>query len=897
MQRWFRLYRDGLAKRSYFLKGLALLAAAVATPLLALHAFTLYQQVARDREEALAAVVARSASAARDVDVALARAERVLEFMATRRELQNLDTQRCSELVKGLTSMDPLLANVGAVDIDGNPLCLSVVSGTRLRSYRDVAWFKEALTREGPFLSKPFLGDISRRPIANLVVPLRSPGGTLIGFLGAAIDLRVLAELMLSPDGLPPHSNVSLIDADDTIVARNPEIAGALGSKVPADTDSNLPRSQLSSFVGKGVDGVMRVYARSPLTHFGLKVGAGVPLESMATRGRATLLRSLLAVFGAIALGVLVAAWAARRLSAPLKSLTTSTRALAAGETHMRADEKLPGEFGALAVEFNRMLDAREAVQTLKASQASAEAANQAKSEFLAHISHEIRTPMNAVIGLVRLLLRTELTPKQAQYLDKTKQAADTLLELIDNVLDVSKIEAGKLQLEARAFRVQDVVATVTSIIEHRAHLRGLDFRIDVAPDVPPMLVGDSQRFAQVLVNLCGNGVKFTKAGQVAVEIVMASATEHAVTLRVSVSDTGIGMTPEQVQRLFQPFMQADPSTTRRFGGSGLGLAICKQLVELMHGSISVHSEAGRGSTFSFSVEFGRADAAASQPEPGVEPITDYGALDQPENDKPLSGLTVLVVEDNELNQLVAAELLREVAGARVIVCPSGSSALDFLSKRSVDAVLMDVQMPGMDGFETTRRIRKDPRHRLLPIIAITAHATEQDRVQCLAAGMTDYITKPFEPALLFTMLASVGRGGVREIDLGAAAEGPPLADGHVAFELGLARCVNRKDLYEQVLRHFMDQEAHVPESIRSHLRSRDFESALLLAHTLVSTAGHVGADRLAELARQVQRACQQHDQPLSETRAIELEVEFEHARRAVGAFLADAARSRDLRA
>lgn len=897
MQRWFRLYRDGLAKRSYFLKGLALLAAAVAIPLLALHAFTLYQQVARDREEALAAVVARSASAARDVDVALARAERVLEFMATRRELQNLDGQRCSELVKGLTSMDPLLANVGAVDTEGNPLCLSVVSGTRLRSYRDVAWFKEALTREGPFLSKPFLGDISRRPIANLVVPLRSPGGTLIGFLGAAIDLRVLAELMLSPDGLPPNSNVTLIDADDTIVARNPEIAGALGSKVPTDTDSNLPRSQLSSFVGKGVDGVTRVYARSPLTHFGLKVGAGVPLESMAARSRATLLRSLLAVFGAIALGVLVAAWAARRLSAPLKSLTTSTRALAAGETRMRADEKLPGEFGALAVEFNRMLDAREAVQSLKASQASAEAANQAKSEFLAHISHEIRTPMNAVIGLVRLLLRTELTPKQAQYLDKTKQAADTLLELIDNVLDVSKIEAGKLQLEARAFRLQDVVVTVSSIIEHRAHLRGLDFRIDVAPDVPALLVGDSQRLAQVLVNLCGNGVKFTKAGQVAVEITVVSSTEHTVVLGVTVTDTGIGMTPEQLQRLFQPFTQADPSTTRRFGGSGLGLAICKQLVELMNGSISVHSEAGRGSTFFFSVEFGRADSAASQLEAGAEPITDYGALDQPENDKPLSGLTVLVVEDNELNQLVAAELLREVAGARVIVCPSGPSALDFLGKRSVDAVLMDVQMPGMDGFETTRRIRKDPRHRTLPIIAITAHATEQDRVQCLAAGMTDYITKPFEPALLFAMLASVGRGGVREIDLGGAAEGPPPADGHVAFELGLSRCMNRKDLYEQVLRHFLDQEAHVPESIRSHLRSRDFESALLLSHTLVSTAGHVGADRLAELARQVQRACQQHDQPLSETRAIELEIEFEHTRRAVSAFVADAARARDLRA
>jgi len=461
---------------------------------------------------------------------------------------------------------------------------------------------------------------------------------------------------------------------------------------------------------------------------------------------------------------------------------------------------------------------------------------------------------------------------------------------------------------------VKDVVATVSSMLEHRAHARGLDFHVEVAPDVPAMVVGDSQRFAQVLVNLCGNGVKFTKAGQVSVEIAVASQTEQrsvtssierTVALHVSVSDTGIGMTPEQLQRLFQPFMQADPSTTRRFGGTGLGLVICKQLVELMNGSISVSSVAGRGSTFAFTVEFGRADSAASHAQHGAEalgPITDYGALDAPEKDKPLSGLTVLVVEDNELNQLVAAELLREVAGARVIVCSSGPSALDFLSKRSVDAVLMDVQMPGMDGFETTRRIRNDPRHRVLPIIAMTAHATEQDRVQCLASGMTDYITKPFEPALLFSMLARVERGGVREIDLGEAAEDRPLADrplaeGHVSFELGLERCMSRTELYEQVLRHFLDRETHVPESIRTHLHARDFDSALLLAHTLVSTSGHVGADRLAELARQVQRACQEHDQGQADAGAVELEIEFEHVRKAVAAFLADAGSARDRRA
>ncbi len=369
--------------------------------------------------------------------------------------------------------------------------------------------------------------------------------------------------------------------------------------------------------------------------------------------------------------------------------------------------------------------------------------ASRSKSDFLANVSHEIRTPMNAIVGLTYLALQREIGPDVRDFLEKIQDAARSLLGLIDDILDFSKIEAGTLELENVRFSLRETLMAVHDELKSRALEKRLRVHLHIDENVPDLLEGDPLRLRQVLGKLIANAVKFTERGSVETSVSVDRLDGSRVRLRFAVRDTGIGISPEARRHIFAAFDQADSSTTRKYGGTGLGLAICMRLAALMRGSIGCNSEPGKGSTFFFTAEF-------TLPEPAA------GSRDSAATDGSgrFVGKRVLLVEDNAINQLIATELL-EQAGFTVHVAGTGYEALDALEAEAFDIVLMDIQMPQMDGYTATRKIREDPRFARLPILAMTANAMPRDRERSLAAGMNSHIAKPIQPEEL---LAELGR-------------------------------------------------------------------------------------------------------------------------------------------
>jgi signal transduction histidine kinase/CheY-like chemotaxis protein len=382
-----------------------------------------------------------------------------------------------------------------------------------------------------------------------------------------------------------------------------------------------------------------------------------------------------------------------------------------------------------------------ERTRALALAKEEADRANRAKSTFLANISHEIRTPMNSVIGMAYLALQHASDQKQRKYLETIKHSGEHLLGLINAVLDMSKIEAGELRLDASDFELGAVLARLNEQMRERVRSKGLALRFDVEPGLERSFRGDALRLEQVLLIHLDNAVKFTERGDITVRARLVDTDSAGARVRFEVRDTGIGMAAETRERLFQVFQQADESTTRKYGGTGLGLAISRQLVGLMGGEVGVNSEAGRGSTFWFTVRLGNGDVAIAQ--------TGASTADG----KVLAGVRILLAEDNPINQFVATAMLEDV-GAIVRVVGDGEAALDALHREPFDCVLMDVQMPQMDGLEATRRIRVDPALARIPVVAMTANAWNEDRQACLAVGMDDFVSKPVQPAFLYDKLA-----------------------------------------------------------------------------------------------------------------------------------------------